>query len=163
MTPLLLIALVAGVPAGLALLLRVNTVYLFVSIVVGDLLVQSVGDTAGLTIRSFITTSSAETMTKVGLLAIPILLTLLILRKTLPTRQFLLQVVPLAANGALILVLAIPLMTESIRQNITSVPIGRGVYQATDVIIAGTACLHLILMWQLGRPPKDGRKRKHKG
>lgn len=159
MTPLVLIALIAGIPVLIAILLRVSSIYLFLSIVCGYLLTEFVGETTALTVRSFFKTGQIELLTNLILFAAPILISLVMLRKTLTRRQFPLQIIPLLGNGLLILVLAIPLMTAGVRGTIMSNPTSHAVYQLTDIIVALSAVTHLALLWTIGKP--DHHKGKH--
>lgn len=162
MTPLILLALVAGIPATASILFRVNSIYIFVSIAAGYLLENFAGDTAALVVRSFVNGANSDLITKLVLFALPIFLSLLILRKTTPKRQFIFQLIPWVANGALIVVLTIPLMSDGVRGAILANRVGYNINQANESIIAGAVIIQLLLLWAFGKKRETPTKKHHR-
>jgi len=156
-----LLALVAGIPALFSILFRVNSIYVFVSIAAGYLLENFAGDTATLVVRSFVNGSNTDLVTKLVLFGLPIFLTLLMLRKTTPKRQFIFQLIPWVANGALIVVLTIPLMSDGVRGAILLNRVGYNINQANEAIIAGAVILQLLLLWGFGKKHDKSPSKKH--
>jgi hypothetical protein len=159
MTPLVLIALIAGIPVLLAILFRVNSLYLFLSVTIGYLLTEFIGETTALTVRTLIKNGQPELITNFTLFGLPILLSLLFLRKTLSPKQFPVQLIPLLGNGLLILVLSIPLMTAGTRGTIMINPLGHAIYQSTDIVVTLVAVIHLLLLWATGKLDHKGRRK----
>src|SRR5574338_1017179 len=99
MNSLMLLAIIAGVPTLLALLLRVHSVYFFLSVAAGSLLVNHLGDDTGLALSMAFRGQNTMLIASVGILLVPVLLTLLFLRGSTPKRKSLLHILPLVMTG----------------------------------------------------------------
>ena len=163
MPPLIQLAIITGLPLALAVLLRVKPLYLFVSIVTGYFWAQFLGEPAELILRSMVHMEQADIAARVGLLLIPVGLTFALMRKTLSTAALPFQFFLLVADSILLATFLLPLLTisaqDAIYQNTYS---GNIMRQAHDVIIAGVAALHLLVMFVM-RPKihGKGKRRKH--
>lgn len=153
----MLLALIAGLPLLLAVLLRVKPLYLFVSIVTGYFWVQFLGESAELTLRSMIRVAHPDVVVRVGLLLLPVGFTFMLMRKTLSASALPFQFILLAANSLLLATFLVPLLTPGVQGAIYHTQIGGIFRQAHDVAIAGIAALHLLVMF-LMRPKHHGRK-----
>ena len=161
MTPLILVAAMAGLPFLLALLLRVSAVYLFLSLLIGDVLVRYLSDDVTLAISTFSHNFHSDFAVQLGLLATPVVLTLLFLRRSLPGSKLLLHIVPLAATAAAFVVLVLPLLPGGVQHNIVVTPWGNVLKNAQDLILSVTGILVLLLAWLTGRH-KNGHGKHHK-
>lgn len=160
MPPLVLPGLIVGLPLLFFIVLRVKPLYIFVSIVTGYFLVTMLGDTAALTFGSVVQGSSSETFIKVVLLMLPLILTLLLMRKTLSPAALPFQLILLIANALLLAELLVPLLPPGTQHTVYSTPLGSVLKQAHDVVIAGVASLHVVVMW-LMRPRHHGEHGHH--
>lgn len=160
MMPTILLAAMAGLPVLLALLLRVNAVYLFVSVAAGDLLVRYLADDAALALNAFIRSNNVPTVTYLVMLLVPVVLTLLILRKSLPTTKVLLHIPALVGCGLLVAALALPLLPSPLQSQVVDLPAGNVLRQSQDIIVGVTTALVLFLAWHSYRP-RDGKSKKH--
>ncbi|HSX23498.1 MAG TPA: hypothetical protein VLE74_00130 [Candidatus Saccharimonadales bacterium] len=147
MPPLILLALLAGLPLILTTLLRVKPLYLFVSIVIGYFWVQYLGESAELVMRSLVQVSHPDVVIRLGLLLVPFVLTLLFMRKTLSTSALPFQFILLVADSALLTLFLLPLLTPGTQGAIYQTHAGNVVRQAHDVAIVAVAALHLIVMY----------------
>ncbi|HTE57181.1 MAG TPA: hypothetical protein VK694_00395 [Verrucomicrobiae bacterium] len=161
MTPLIVLAAAACVPVVLALVFRVSAVKLFVSMSAGYLLVQFVGDDAGLAAGAFIRGANTPMATQIALLLAPTLFTLLLMRKSLPSSKLPLHILPLIAIGASLAVLTLPLVPSHIQKQVFDAPHGDVLRDAQDVAVALAAVLTLVLMWATGRNKEDKKRGKH--
>jgi len=161
MTPLIILAAIAGLPVLLAILFRVNAVYLFVSLAAGYLMLQFLGDDAGLAMGAFIRGANVPMASQFLLLFAPLVFTLLVLRKSLPASKLLFHIIPLIAIGVAAAALALPLLPSPAQQQIFSKPYGDVFRDAQDVAVGAAAVLILLLMWLTMRH-KEGKKGKHK-
>lgn len=161
MNSVILLGVLAGVPVLLALLFRVSAVFLFLSMAAGGLLVNVVGDDAGLAAGMMVRGQNVPMLTNFALLFLPVAITLLFMRKTMPRSKFLLHIIPLVGVGLSLAVLALPLFASHIQQQIFDNRYGNMLKNAQDVIIAATAILTLLLMWLTYRD-KSGKHDKHK-
>ena len=83
MSPLIILAVLAGVPLVLTTLLRVKPLYVFVSIITGYFWAEFLGESAELVLRSLVHVSHPEVVIRLILLLLPLTLTLMLLAKTL--------------------------------------------------------------------------------
>lgn len=155
MPPIILLAVVTGLPLALAVLLRVKPLYLFVSIVTGYFWVQFLGDTAELIVRSLVQISYPDITVRLGLLLLPVVFTFLLMRKTVSASALPFQFILLVADSLLLATFLIPLLSPGTQGAIYQTHAGSIVRQAHDVSIAGVAGLHLLVMFLMR--PKHGK------
>ncbi len=156
-----LIGLVAG-PILLLYLLRVNAAFVFLSLCLGDVLVQFSGRDAASIIAGASTSSYATTSTvKLGLLVAPAILTVLFMMGTSKASKRILNIVPSAAVGLLLALLAVPLLPPGLSNNIRELPAWVNTEQLQSAIIAGSTLICLIFLW-MSRPKHSGKEHKGK-
>lgn len=160
MSPLITLGLIVGLPLLLFIVLRVKPLYIFVSIVTGYFLMSLLGDTAALTFGSMIRSSNSDTMIKLALLLLPLILTLFLMRKTLSAAAIPFQLILLVANALMLAEFVVPLLSPGTQHAIYNTQIGSIFKQASDLIIAGAAVLHVIVMWIM-RPRHHGEHGHH--
>ncbi len=160
MPPLIVLAVIAGLPLLLSVLLRVKPLYLFVGIVTGYFWVQFLGSTAELVVSSMVHISNTTAITNIGLQLLPVLLTLLLMRKTLSASALPFQFVLLVADSLLLTMFILPLLPAGVQGAIYQTHIGSLFNQAHDVTIAAVAALHLTVMF-LTKPKLHGKRGKH--
>lgn len=158
MSPLILLALAVGLPLVLSVLLRVKPLYLFVSVVTGYFWAEFLGESAELTLRSFIHISHPDVVIRVVLLLIPLALTIVLMRKTLSINALPFQFILLVANSLLLATLLIPLLTPGTQSALYQTNAGSIFRQSHDVAIAAIAGLHLLVMYIMR--PKHHSKHK---
>jgi hypothetical protein len=152
MSPLLLIALLAGLPFVLGFLLRVHTSALFLSIASGYLLSEFFGETSGLVARSFLKTDQAALTAEILVFFIPILVTLWLMRGSLAPRQLVSHFVPLVGCALLVMVLGLRLLPPTTQFSVYESSFGSILQTMPDVIIGFAVAAQLILMWATARP-----------
>lgn len=162
MPPIILLAVITGLPLALAVLLRVKPLYLFVSIVTGYFWVQFLGDTAELIVQSLVQISHPDITVRLGLLLLPVAFTFLLMRKTLSASALPFQFILLVADSLLLAAFLIPLLSAGTQGAIYQTHAGVIARQAHDVSIAGVAGLHLLVMFLMR--PKHGKHggRRHR-
>lgn len=158
MLPLIIIGAVVIVPVLLALIFRVNALYLFVSICVGYLLQFALSDDVDLAIATIIKGSNSMIVARLVLLAVPIILTLFMLRKT-AGKLLLFQLLPLIFSGLLLAALALPLLPPTTEQAIYDSSYGGNIRGAQDLVIATAVVSNLVLMWTLFK--HHGKSKHH--
>ncbi|MBI3624084.1 hypothetical protein HY218_00460 [Candidatus Saccharibacteria bacterium] len=147
MQPLVILAIIAVLPLLLALLLRVSALFLFLGVAAGALLAQYIADDASLVLNSFFTHINVDQYVKLGLLVLPVVLTLLFLRKTLSASQLVFQLVPLVVTSAAFATLVIGMLPGGVQYNIVSNPIGKIANSSQNVMVAASTLLTLLLAW----------------
>jgi large-conductance mechanosensitive channel len=160
MTPLILLAIIAGLPVLLALLLRVNAVFLFMSVAAGNLLVRFVGDDADLALGMVLRDADAPIISKFVLQLLPVILTILLLRKTLPRSKMLFHVLPSIATGLSLGVFVLTFFNTSVQKEVYDSPYGDVLKTSQDVIVAAAVVLTLLLAWITYRN-KDAKPGRH--
>jgi hypothetical protein len=165
MVPLLIVGLIAGLPVLLAIIFRVSAVFLFLSIAVGNLLVLYLGMEAGLVSGLVSTNSSAPMVAQLVLLFVPVILTLLLLRKSLPKHKVLMHLLPLLACGFMLMAVALPLLPGGVQGDILASPAGPYFDNTQNLIVGSAALLVLLLTWLTHRShelhPHHAKKRRH--
>ena len=165
MTPVVTLALVVGLPVLLLMLLRINAVLVFLSLCLGDVLVQFVaGDTNSL--LQFIASSNAQHISsgsdasKIALLLFPPLLTMLFMVKSIRgSGKLLLNLLPAVGVGLLAALLLVPLLPAGLSHNITASAQWDQVHRAQDLIVGASSLVCLFVLWQ--QRPKAESKHKH--
>ncbi|MEK7603145.1 MAG: hypothetical protein AAB459_02800 [Patescibacteria group bacterium] len=162
MTPILVIASVVGLPLFLALIFRVNAILLFLSVAIGGLLARHLGEDAAWILANFIKDPNLAAYTNIGLLLLPVLLTLVLLKKTVVGSRLFLQFIPLLLVSAMLGSVVISYLPVTLSDSVYANPIGKIVKQSTDVLIAATAVLMMLMAWFTFRePPHRTKKSKH--
>ena len=153
MNPLILVGIVAGAPLVLAFVSRASSVYLFASVAAGGLLVEYLADDVTLAVNTFAKNGDPTMAVHLALLLIPVVLTWLFLRGTLKASKLVLELIPLLASVAMLVVLLVPELPSDIQRQLMTTPYGRVMHQSQDVVGAAVL-LNLGLMWVLRRKRK---------
>ncbi len=148
MVPIVLFAVIAGLPILSAIILRVSAVYLFVSIAAGNFLVLYLSDDIVLALNAFSKDKNIPMIVQLTLLLAPILLTLFLLRRSVTRGQFFLHLFPLIGCGLSVAVLTLPLLPNEVQGQIVGHPSGVIFKNSQDLIVGITAVLVLLLMWR---------------
>jgi hypothetical protein len=160
MPPVILLALIAGLPLVLAVLFRVKPLYLFVSIVTGYFWAEFLGESAEFTLRTFVRIDNPGIVIRLVLLLVPVVLTFILMRKTLSKASMPFQLVLLLADSLLVATFILPLLSAGTQGAIRQVPAGGIFWQAHDVAIAVIAGVHLLVMFVM-RPRDHAKHGKH--
>lgn len=159
---------VVVIPVAVLMLLRINAALVFLSLCLGDVLVQFIANDAS----SFLTTfSGSHTVTlvttsnsnvKIGLLLLPVVLTALFMIRTVQgTPRLLLNALPAAGVGLLGALLIVPLLPPGTAHDIISSSLWSDVQRSQGLIVGLSAVVCLLVLW-LQRPKTGGHKRRHK-
>jgi hypothetical protein len=161
-TPVITLAAIVLVPAVLLMVLRVNAALVFLSLCLGDVLVQFVAnDTANfLTLHANqvpqqAANASSDTI-KIALLLLPVVLTAVFMIRTVRGNgRLLLNVLPSAGVGLLGALLVVPLLPSGLAHNIVGSSLWNQVTRAQDLIVGAAALVCLLVLW-LQRPKTGG-------
>lgn len=155
MMPLVLIVTAVLLPVLLALVLRVNAVMLFLAVAVGALLERAAGDSAELALAMVSRSETVSYIAHIGVLLLPVLLTLFFLRKT-AKRNVLIGLLPLFATSFALSVLILGLLPPHLQQVVYGQPFGAFAKQSSDLAITVAAILNLALAWRTHSHKHDG-------
>ena len=170
MTPpvIVLAAIVLG-PAVLLMVLRINAALVFLSLCLGDVLVQFVASDAGnfLTqhagqVVSLPTSDTGANNVKLVLLLLPAVLTAVFMIRTIRGQsRLLLNLLPAAGVGLLGGLLVTPLLPSGLSHNVIGSSLWPQIQRTQDLIVGGSAVVCLIVLW-LQRPKAGGSHRHGK-
>ncbi len=168
MTPVITLAAIVLVPVLYLMILRVNAALVFLSLCLGDVLVQFVAPDA----NSFMALFSAhlpagmdkgnETI-KIILLLLPVVLTSVFMIRTVKGHgRLLLNLLPAVGVGLLGGLLVVPLLPPGLSHNIINSSLWSQVQRTQDLIVGASALVCLLVLW-LQRPKTGHAKHgKHK-
>lgn len=148
MIPLIIISSIVALPILLALILRVNALFVYLSICTGYFLQSTLSDDVDLALAAIIRGSDSMVIARLTLLALPVLTTLFILRKT-QGKSFIFQLVPVVLSGLFLAVITLPILPAALEQDIYSSQFGEGIRRSQDLIVAATAVSNLLLTFVL--------------
>jgi hypothetical protein len=147
MLPLVILGAIAAVPVAAAILWRVNSMLLFTSVAVGDLLVRYLGEEGALVVAGFYKSTNATMVAQLALLFLPVVLTLLFGHHSLSKTKAVLHFVPIIATGAVIALLALTLLPNSFQAAVYSSPFGNDIRQLQNLAIAAAGVASLLVAW----------------
>lgn len=150
-------SIIFGLPLFLALLFRVSAVFLFTSVASGALLAQYFADDTSLVFNAFFTNTEADQYVRLTMLALPVLLTIYFLRKTLSGTQLVFHIVPLIVTSAAFAALVMDVLPGGVHYDLVNNPVGKVAESSQNVLIAASSILTLLLMWFTMRHPKSKR------
>ncbi len=158
MVPLIVFGVIVGLPVLLALILRVNAVFVFMSVAAGYLLQMSMSSSVDLMAATFIRGSDSLVIARTALFALPIVVVLLLLRKT-AGRSAIFQVIPLLFSGMMFGLLLLPLLTPGFSQSVYASQYGSNIRSAGDLVTAIAVASNIILAITLFK--QHGGHKKH--
>lgn len=168
MSPELVLAAIVLVPVVLLMLLRVNAALVFLSLCLGDVLVQFTANDANAFLTTFtnshtitsVTTSNSNV--KIGLLLLPVVLTTIFMIRTVHgTSRLALNVLPAVGVGLLGALLIVPLLPPGSAHDIIGSSLWDQAQKAQVLIVGASALACLFVLW-LQRPKAGGKKHHRK-
>ncbi|HEY5152343.1 MAG TPA: hypothetical protein VII55_00035 [Candidatus Saccharimonadales bacterium] len=164
--PVMALAAIVLVPVILLMILGVNAALVFLSLCLGDVLVQFVANdtTEFLTLHADqvpqqAASAGSETV-KIVLLLLPVVLTTIFMIRTVRgTGRLILNLLPAAGVGLLGGLLVVPLLPAGLSHNIIDSSLWSQVQRAQDLIVGASALVCLLVLWL--QRPKAGGSHKH--
>lgn len=160
--PLIVIALLIGLPAALIFLLRANGSLVLLALCAGSVLQRFVGNDASNILNSYMSKSGGGTNTtaQLVLLFVPALLTTLFLRKAVSSGKAKLNLLPAFSTGIIATLLAVPLLPGGLRHDLMQTSIWITINQFQSGIVAGAIAVCLLLFWFTHPKPIKGKHGK---
>jgi xanthine/uracil permease len=156
-----LIGLIA-LPVVLLFLLRVNAALVFLSLCLGNVLVQFAGDDAVSIVSGAGTGANLTGSTiKLALLVAPAFLTVIFMMGTVTDKKKFLNILPAVVTGLLLALLAVPLLPPGLSHNVMALDQWQQITDAQSGVIAISTLVCLIFLWA-SRPKHDKHGKKHK-
>ncbi|HVV25668.1 MAG TPA: hypothetical protein VHC21_01375 [Candidatus Saccharimonadales bacterium] len=169
MSPELTLGAIVVIPAAVLMVLRINAALVFLSLCLGNVLVQFVASDASTWLTTFssshgeVTVAATHNNIKIALLLLPAVLTAIFMVRTVSgTPKLVLNILPAVGVGLLAGLLVVPLLASNLSHNIIASSLWWNAQQAENVIIAGSAIVCLVILW-MQRPKSGGGKAKGHG
>lgn len=159
MSPDIMLLLIIGVPAAVLVLLRVNAALAFFSACLGAVLLKFVGGAAADFANAFIPALSGNNL-KLAVMLLPLVLSILFLRKSVKGGRLLLNILPAVGTGLLVAFLAVPLLPANSASSIIASD-GWGELLKFQALIIGLSALVALLFVWLDRHHRAAHKSKH--
>jgi hypothetical protein len=150
MTPLLLFGSLVLVPAVLAILLRINAAVLFMSLCVGEVLVQYVASDTGSFAATFggHTSNVSESTLRLALLLIPPILTAIFMFHSVHGGpKSLMNVCPAVGVGLLTALLVKPLLSTAFQRTLENSSLWHQFSKAQALVVSVSALFSLLFLW----------------
>lgn len=164
MNPLIVMGLIALVPVALILVTRTKAAFVFMALTVGFALSSFVGDQALDMVQLFTRSYSQSTQTavQIGLIAAPVLLTILFLSKTVTAAKVLFNIPPAMLTGITALFMIAPLLPDVIQNDVYGTSLWDQLVKYQPMLIGAGAFLCLLQMWATGASLRHKRRERHK-
>ena len=164
MDPIAIIAIIAATPVALLTLARANAATAFMALCLGSILGQYVSYDAVELLRGYIAPNSqvTESVIKLVLLWLPVLLVAIFMARTISAKQRLINLLPAIAVGLLGVLLSVPFLTPAIQKSIeASEAWGYAVTYQAAIVAAGTVVSLLLLRMRNKADEKHHGKKHH--
>jgi hypothetical protein len=155
------------VPVIILMVLRINAALVFLSLCLGDVLIQFVaGDGTSLSKlfpashQAHLPANGSPTL-KLILLLLPVILTAIFMIKTVKGTRLLLNFLPALGVGLLGALLVVPLLSVGLSHNIIDSSVWAHAKRAQEAIVGGSAAVCLAMLW-LHRPKAAGHEKHGK-
>lgn len=148
-------------PVLLLMLLRANATLVFLSMCLGYVVMQFLGDEAQSFANLFMPQASVSAnLMKLGLLLFPVVFTTLFMVRTLRGSKLVFNVLPSLAVAFLTVLFIVPLLSPGLSHAITSLTLWHKLVLLQALIVGAGALISLFFLW-LQRPHKgDDEHRK---
>jgi hypothetical protein len=154
------------VPVVVLMLFRINAALVYLSVCLGNVLVQFVSPDA----QQFLSLFSAhvpkgvdtgDTFIKLLLLFLPVILTAIFMIKTIHGKgKLAINLLPAIGTSLLICLLLTPLLNDSLSRSMLSTGLWKQLQLSQDLIIGVSSLVCLMALW-LQRPKVSSKKEKH--
>jgi hypothetical protein len=168
MTPEAVLAAIVVVPVVILMGLRINAALVFLSLCLGDVLVQFVAPDANLFLQLFSAqvpkgADTGNDTIKIFLLLLPVVLTAIFMIRTVRGKgKLALNLLPAAGVGMLGALLLVPLLPPGLSHNIVHSNLWHEAQKAQDLIVGMSALVCLLVLWIQRPKTGDEKHGKHK-
>lgn len=167
MDPLIILVAMLTVPVVIIMVLRINAAQVFLSLCLGNVLVQFIGQDAGTILSSASARApgmpASQSYINLALLLLPVILTMLIMIHSVRGKAKLaFNFLPALGVALLLTLLTVPLMSPGLTGSITNLPLWRELENLQTLILSISTLLCLLFMWmQRPKAAKDDGKHHH--
>ncbi|GAC1499765.1 MAG: hypothetical protein NVS1B10_02830 [Candidatus Saccharimonadales bacterium] len=164
MTPVVILGSIVVVPILLIMLLRINAALVFLSLCLGDVLVQFLSKDTGAFVSLYSARLPAQAANpstntiNIALISLPAILTALFMIRSIHSKsRLVLNIFPAIGVGLLAALLIVPLLSSGLSHNIFATSFWRQANRAQALIVGGSALTCLVVIW-LQRPKTPKHK-----
>lgn len=164
MNPLYILVALLGAPLLVLMALRINAALVFLSLCLGNVLVEFVGPDAATLISSTHarlpgSIPKSQSAVDLVLLLLPVILTAFIMLHTVKGAKLAFNFLPAAGTSLLLTLLAVPLMSAGVNGSLTHLPLWHTLESLQTIILGASTLVSLGLLWLLR--PKSHSEDKH--
>lgn len=160
MSPLVLVGIAIVVATVVMVILRVSSIFLLLSVIVGVTLQSTLGESTEFALSAIIKSGPIHDISQAFLLLLPVVLTSMLLRKSMSRSGLFLYLLPLVLACAALGIYVIHLLSGTLQDAIYTSAGGSQFRQAEDLIIALAGVLNLMLAWRVYRFRDDHKRSK---
>jgi hypothetical protein len=165
MSPLLTLLLLLAVPLLLLMVLRINAAIVFLSLCLGNVLVQFIGADAGTILASGAARAphvqpAGQSYINLVLLLLPVVLTMLIMIHSVKGAKLAFNILPAIGASVLGVLLAVPLLSAGLTGAITHLTLWHKLEALQSLVLSVTTLLCLLFLW-MQRPKASKDEGKH--
>ena len=168
MSSAITLACIVFIPIAIVIALRVNATLVFLSLCLGDVLAQFVpNDTTslnGVLSSSHISANihTTDNGWKIALIALPVVVTTLIMIHTIKgNSKVLLNLLPAAGLGLVGALLVVPLLPPAAAEGILENSLWQQLINVQGIIVGVSALACLVFLWMQRPKPSSGKHGKH--
>jgi len=138
-----------GMPVLLLTVLRINATFVFLSLCLGYVVIQFVGPAAKTFADLFMAHATFSTnIMKLALLLFPVVFTTLFMIRTVRSPlKLILNILPAAAVGSLIVLFVVPLLSPGISTGIVRLRWWHEAIRLQDMVIGAGALISIFFLW----------------
>jgi hypothetical protein len=159
------LALIVGIialPVILMTVLRINAPLVFLSVCLGNVLLQFVGKEAVDFVNLFLpgNTVASKMTVQLALVLIPVVLTMIFMIKSVQGNRLVFNILPAIGTSFLLLFIVKPLLSSSVNGQIETSTLWSPIEQMQELIIGVSSLLCLFFLW-VQRPKSNEHGKKH--
>lgn len=158
MNSLVILSGIFGILLLLVMFLRVSSIFLFLALASGLLLAQYIAVDTSVVLEAFLPDKSMGANVQLILLLLPVLLTLIILRKTVKGRKVILHFIPWVITLATLVSFVMSYLPGGVRHNLQSSLLGRPLNSSQNVLISMSVAVNLFLAFLVHKPGDKSKK-----
>ncbi len=164
MNPTIILAAIVVLPIVVLTLFRINAALVFLSLCLGDVLVQFIAPDANSLLGLFASHSfdpghvGSDTIHLFLLLTPAVLTTIFMIRTVKSKSKLLLNVLPAIGVGLLAALLIVPLMAPGLQHDVMGSPLWSQVQRSQVLIVSSSAIVCLLFIWMQRPSPKHNGK-----
>lgn len=165
MNPLIILIALLAVPLVLLMALRINAAIIFLSLCLGNVLVQFIGTDAGTLLSSTAARApgilpASQSYINLILLLLPVVLTMVIMIHTVQGPKLAFNILPAIGVSVLGVLIAVPLLSAGLTGAITGLSLWHKLEALQSLVLSATALLCLLFLW-MQRPKVHKEEGKH--